>query len=600
MISGAGVLSGVMNRRLAAPGPREARIPTLVTALLCVASTLAPVPAQGDGDAGTFERLRFDGLPIYCLFGDTVALRDEYVDRGVRFRGPGPQDGGGVLGTCSFFLVTGISPPSFLAFNATASYSDGGVPRDPQTILFEPPVSFVQGNVGSFIEVDYPATMTAYDQGGTVVGETTVLLSPVASPLLVSAPGISRVEVTAPGARYVLDDLLFGESPGGDITPLPSTLSVSLQPGATATRTLTLHNAAGHDIDFFVRELSEPVGSALGPVGYVEGDEVPLDNLTADRADTSLVRHQATESPTEPRILVYTEGEPLATVPETDLDQALRSLGFPYTAYYNSISTGFIPALQQDWDLVIFDHQAVFLSDWDLAVYDALLTRVAGGGRLVMTTWQIADRPDHPLWTALGFRWLEDYTRPCPVAWTEAEPAFFSVPDDVPEFSELGDYYAIDGHRIETLPGVSVLAALETSDPALSGEAAMVLSNGGRTLYRAFVDGNNVCDCDLDDRFDTVELWRDVVIQMLADDVPWVGAPDEGTVPANGQLDLELHLDASILEPGTYRAALELRTNEAVFSTYVVDLELEVDGAVLFADDFETADLSAWSGVSPP
>jgi hypothetical protein len=142
----------------------------------------------------------------------------------------------------------------------------------------------------------------------------------VASPLLVSAPGISRVEVTAPGARYVLDDLLFGESPGGDITPLPSTLSVSLQPGVTATRTLTLHNAAGHDIDFFVRELSEPVGGALGPVGYVEGDAVPLDNLTADRADTSLVRHQAAESPTEPRILVYTEGEPLATVPETDLE----------------------------------------------------------------------------------------------------------------------------------------------------------------------------------------------------------------------------------------------------------------------------------------
>ena len=556
-------------------------------------------PAAADGDADTFRRLAFDDLPLYCLFSETAALRDEYADRGVRFRGPGPADGGGVLSTCAFFLVTGISPPTFLGFNQTAEFADGGVPRDPQTILFEPPVQFAQLDAGAFIEVGYPATLTAFDDQGAVVDTSTIALDEVAAPLLVMAPIIARVELSAPGARYIADDLLYGESAGDDLVLEPDSLAVALAPGAAASRTVTISNTSNHDLELFVRELSAGGETAAGPVEVVVGEAAPQQNLIPEIPSRLMQRHQEVPHPTAPRILVFTEVEPLATTPDSDLDQALRSLDLPYTAVYGgNVASMFLPALAgATWDLVIFDHQVAFLYEPDLAVYDALLSHVDGGGRLIMASWQIGDRPDHPLWPTLGFHWLASYTTPQPVYWTGAEPRFFAVPDDVPRFTELAEFYNIDGHRIEVLPGTTILASLEDSERAGPDAAAMVLANDDRTLFRAFMDGNNICDCDADGRLDTVELWRDLVIQMLGEDMPWLATAAEGVVPAGGQLALEVRLDATDLAPGTAGATLLLRSNEAVFSTYTLDVRLEVSGGELFADGFESGDTAAWSGT---
>lgn len=569
-------------------------IPTrTVAALACLACA---APALGDGDAGTFDRLAFDGPPPLCLFSETVAVRDEFADAGVLFRGPAPSDGGGVLGSCSFFLVTGISPPTFLGFNETAQFADGGIPRDPQTIQFLTPVDFVQAGVGSFIEAGFPVTMTAFDDQGVVVDATTIPLTQQASPLLVVAPEISRVEVTAPGARWVLDDLLYGESPGGDLEASPDVLWEILDPGGSATRSLTVANGAGHPIEFFVRELSPGAGEAAAEPTFVDLGPASAQNLAADTPARLQQRVQETGASSAPRILVYTEVEPLATTPDSDLDQALRSLDLPYTAVYGgNVANMFIPTLQgSEWDLVIFDHQVAFFYDPDFAVFDELLDHVDGGGRLVLSSWLIGERPDHPLWERLGFRWLTDLGEPTPVVWTAAEPDFFSVPDDVPEFTELGDFYGVDRQRVEAAPGSTVVAAYDPGGDEAPVDPAMILANQGRTLFRGFMDGNNTCDCDLDGRLDTVELWRDVVIRMLDEDIPWLTVAAEGTVPAGGELVLDVGFDTAGLPPGNHTATLQLRSNEAVFSTYEVGVTLEVTGAGIFADGFESGDTSSW------
>ena len=507
------------------PGPR-----TVVAAGVLVAGAVVAVPAAADGDAGTFQRLGFDDLPPYCLFLETTALRDEYADRGIRFRGPAPDDGGGVLNVCAFFLVPGISPPNFLGFNDGANYANGGTPRDPETILFDPPVGFVEADVGSFLEAGLPIWMTAYDSAGSVVDQHAGSLEQVASPILVVADGIAWVEVEAPGARYILDDLLFGESPGGGIEVVPAALHVALEPGATASVSVTLRNTLNHDLELFLLERSPGDGlgesSAVGPATIEPmGEASGLANLVGAQGAVPLRRHQEVGDGAAPKILVYTESDPSSSTPDTELDQALRSLGLPYTSGYNGgVSSYFIPLLEQgSWDLVIFDHQAAFLYDWDLEVFDALLQYVLNGGRLVFGSWQISDRPTHPLWSALGFRWLDNYTVPEPVLWTPAEPRFFTVPNDVPEFVELQDLYVVDGQLIESLPGTTTLAVL-ASDPT---RPALVLGNGGRTVVRAFLDGPNLADRDEDGLLDTYELWRDLLIQMLAEDVPWLATPAE-------------------------------------------------------------------------
>ena len=74
----------------------------------------------------------------------------------------------------------------------------------------------------------------------------------------------------------------------------------------------------------------------------------------------------------------------------------------------------------------------------------------------------------------------------------------------------------------------------------------------------------------------------------------WLAFDAEGTVPANGELVLDVGLDAAGLPPGSHTATLLLRSNEAVFSTYEVGVTLEVTGAEIFADGFESGDTSRW------
>jgi hypothetical protein len=545
---------------------------TLVAAALAVAGA-----ARADGDAGTFQRLGFDDRPQFCHFLETVALRGEYADRGLRFSGPADRDGGGVLAYCSFFLVIGWTPPNFLAFNETAEYGDGGIPRGPQTIRFDTPVNFVQASVGAAIETGYPATISAFDAAGSFLGETTVALQQETTPLRVEAPGTARVVVDAPGARFILDDLLYGESAGGDLALEPSALAVTLEAGSTVVRSVELRNDAAHDLAFFVQEraVAAPARSpaSRGAELVAVGDPVPLVNLREQRSMQPVFYRSSRAGRDALRLLVYTEIDPDDFNFDTDLDQALRSLDIPYTAVYANIPVFRETLVGEDWDAVIFDHQLAFIYPFDLPVFDELLDFQRRGGRLIASTWQIAEIPDHPLWAELGFRWLEDYETPEPVVWTDAEPRFFDVPNDVPDFIQLEDLYLIDGHRTAALPGATVLARLLGRG---QGADAMILANEGRTLYRAFLDGPNVSDRDQDGVLDTIELWRGLLVQMLAEDLPWLEAAAEGTVPAGGSATLPVVLDASGLAPGDHAAQLELRSNEAVHDTYVLPVSLTV------------------------
>ncbi|GAB4422141.1 MAG: hypothetical protein Fur0044_20000 [Anaerolineae bacterium] len=163
--------------------------------------------------------INFDNASQPCLFNQTTALRNQYQALGVTFSGPSSNDGGAILDQCGGFGVSGHSAPNFLAFNASATLSNGGVPRNPETITFAQPVSFAQIRVGSSAGSGQSLTMQAFNASNNLLGSQTVTLNATLQTLSISANGITRVVISSPASIFVLDDLTFNTQTAGQ--PLP-------------------------------------------------------------------------------------------------------------------------------------------------------------------------------------------------------------------------------------------------------------------------------------------------------------------------------------------------------------------------------------------
>ncbi|HET9298447.1 MAG TPA: hypothetical protein VFO11_00790, partial [Candidatus Polarisedimenticolaceae bacterium] len=118
----------------------------------------------------------FDDGNGTCTFGETTALRLDYVSLGVTFAGNGPLNGGAIVHECIGENVTGQSSPNYLAFSWNGVLADGGVPLLPETLTFDPPVSHVQLNAAS--PTSASMVITAYDRNNFWVGEAFAAIGP--------------------------------------------------------------------------------------------------------------------------------------------------------------------------------------------------------------------------------------------------------------------------------------------------------------------------------------------------------------------------------------------------------------------------------------
>ncbi len=153
--------------------------------------------------------INFDDVAAPCSFDQTTALRDQYAGLGVLFMGPAANDGGGVLDQCGNFGVSGHSPPNFLAFNAGSAFSNGGIPRPPETITFINGASYVQVNAGSYGGAGQIVTMEAFDAAGSSLGSDSLTLASTLDTLSITADEIAWVVINTPAGVLVLDDLAF-------------------------------------------------------------------------------------------------------------------------------------------------------------------------------------------------------------------------------------------------------------------------------------------------------------------------------------------------------------------------------------------------------
>jgi hypothetical protein len=88
---------------------------------------------------------------------------------------------------------------------------DGGTPRDPETLLFDPLVSLVEVMAGSSTSQGELLTLTAFGPDGVLVDESSLTLIPDLQAVSVAGSDIREVVISGPSV-FVLDDLAFVEA----------------------------------------------------------------------------------------------------------------------------------------------------------------------------------------------------------------------------------------------------------------------------------------------------------------------------------------------------------------------------------------------------
>lgn len=277
-----------------------------------------------------------------------------------------------------------------------------------------------------------------------------------------------------------------------------------------------------------------------------------------------------------PRILAYID-DAIHRGPNTFLDLALVSLGYPYTAYYDGDFEGFREDLNgASWDLVLFEDESLDGS----GVFGDLAAYVTAGGRLVFSSW-MADAPGaRPLLDALEFSPEANDLPPADALyWWDAGHPIFTSPNDVPGFSqpvEVG--LGICGQHGTPLGMAQALAGRSGTPQA--GQAVLVLGNQGRTVFRGFFDAPGGSDLDGDTVPDSQELWVNLVQYLLASgpaDLPWISeTPDQGTVLPGESREVEVVFSAQGMEPGTYRGMLVIHAEDSPYPDRLVSATLEI------------------------
>ncbi len=313
--------------------------------------------------------------------------------------------------------------------------------------------------------------------------------------------------------------------------------------------------------------------------GRTETIQLPLANTGNGAGDFVIVEQltepDAGEDPIGPRILAF-YSNPDGVWKGTPLQEALSRQGLVATSFVNGQSDDFLAALDSgEWDLVIFDGSV----DCDPAVFPDLTDYVNAGGKLVFNCWQFwGSGSNDPIVAAMGVTAPVPVMSPVPVYRWGDSPLFWLV-EDVPDFSVPFDAgFGLTGFQVDPLPGAVAVAGLTAS--ASQGQAAIVVANDGRTIWRGITDYTYPGDEDLDGVVDTVELWVNT-IEMLLDggsvDVPWLSEqPATGSVFAGGAAYINLIADSSGLPHGTYSVRVVAKTDDSRAPEAAVDVTLDV------------------------
>ena len=181
--------------------------PPRVTALLIAFVAIALCPASAA--LAATRTINFDDVTAPTLFADAEPLTDRYAALGVIFSGPEEGAGGAILDASSF-MITGESPPNFLAFSSSANYASGKPADGPGTITFASPIHSASINAGQ--SSGGTVTVTAFD-GSIPVSSSFRTSAQAVATLSVQAARITSLRLEFTGTAVGFDDLVWGTAP---------------------------------------------------------------------------------------------------------------------------------------------------------------------------------------------------------------------------------------------------------------------------------------------------------------------------------------------------------------------------------------------------
>ncbi len=252
------------------------------------------------------------------------------------------------------------------------------------------------------------------------------------------------------------------------------------------------------------------IAVAGSEVGYgrviVSGDINFLDHNNIDNDDNRIFAVNVINwlSSGTADVLVYTDEPNSYSSLVTPVAKALNDLGIKY--YITSDASYLNLSLYAGtWAMVIVDNPWFSIGSY----YQDFADYVDGGGKFIMSGFQVDNYPASPLWVSLGFEFALDAPDSSPMhIWSPAH-GIFNLPASYSanNFTPTGDY-GDEGDLVTVMEGAAL--AGWTTNPA-AGNATIVLSNNGRTLYNAYLIDE--FDGDLDDSTyaDNWELWENEI-----------------------------------------------------------------------------------------
>ncbi|MFX1271130.1 MAG: hypothetical protein ACFFAX_05535 [Promethearchaeota archaeon] len=192
-----------------------------------------------------------------------------------------------------------------------------------------------------------------------------------------------------------------------------------------------------------------------------------------------------------------------------DVATAMRDLGRPFQlATANDYLDDFLDS--KTWDLVIVDQSNYF---FDTPHLDALYAYVDGGGKLLMSYFDIDDDSTHPLWSKLGVEFSSTLSgEPSMYIWDVSHDIFTEPNDRNAANFTSNVFFSDDGDTLTVLSGYTALAGSTTD--VQDGNALIIVSNDKQTLYNGYLI--DTCTGDEDDSTyrDSVELWQNEIVFM--------------------------------------------------------------------------------------
>jgi len=204
-------------------------------------------------------------------------------------------------------------------------------------------------------------------------------------------------------------------------------------------------------------------------------------------------------------VLLYVDEPFSPNYYQTPVARALNLLEIPFYLTFDDEYTNLSIQLYT-WEMLIVDNGNFFIEDflYDIADY------VDAGGKLIMSTFTVDDYPTNPLWSKLGFELSANIpNEPTFHIWNPTH-AIFTAPIAYGATNFLSDNsYGDDGDLLTVFSTGTALAGFTPTEEA--GNATIVLSNNGKTLFNSIIVNKYSLDTDDSTYEDRLELWMNEI-----------------------------------------------------------------------------------------